>query len=128
MTLSSKLIAIKKLQQGDYIGYGASWCCPETMTVGVVAIGYGDGYPRHAPSGTPVLIHGVKTIILGRVSMDMITIDLRPLEQYGIASHIGDTVILWGEDLPIEYIAQKSGTIAYELLCQITQRVDFEYE
>lgn len=123
MTLSSELIAIKKLTQGDCIGYGSTWCCPEDMTIGVVAIGYGDGYPRHAPSGTPVLIHGREVPLIGRVSMDMITVDLR-----SVAASIGDRVILWGDGLPIEYVSQKAETIAYELLCQITQRVYFEYD
>jgi len=111
------------LQQGDCVGYGSTWCCPEDMSIGVVAIGYGDGYPRHAPSGTPVLIHGIEVPLIGRVSMDMITVDLR-----SVTATIGDKVVLWGEGLPIEYVSQKAGTIAYELLCQITQRVDFEYE
>jgi alanine racemase len=133
MTLSSELIAIKKLKQGDCIGYGASWCCPEDMTVGVVAIGYGDGYPRHAPSGTPVLIHGIEVPLVGRVSMDMITVDLRLFDQqlenkHKRIIHLGDKVILWGDGLPIERVSQKAGTIAYELLCQVTQRVYFEYE
>jgi len=128
MTLSSELIAIKKLKQNDCIGYGSTWCCPEDMTIGVVAIGYGDGYPRHAPSGTPVLIHGIELPTVGRVSMDMITVDLRRLEKKSIAASIGDKVVLWGNGLPVERVSQKSGTIAYELLCQITQRVHFEYE
>ena len=128
MTLSSELIAIKKLKKGDCIGYGASWCCPEDMTIGVISIGYGDGYPRHASCGTPVLIHGTEVPLVGRVSMDMITVDLRRLEQKSIAFQIGDKVILWGEGLPIERVSRKAGTIAYELLCQITQRVSFEYE
>lgn len=128
MTLSSELIAVKKLKQGDCIGYGASWCCPEDMSIGVVAMGYGDGYPRHAPSGTPVLIHGMEVPLIGRVSMDMLTVDLRALEQKSVKVGIGDKVILWGDGLPIERISQKAETIAYELLCQITQRVYFEYE
>lgn len=128
MTLSSELLAVKKLKKGDCIGYGASWCCPEDMTIGVIAVGYGDGYPRHAPSGTPVLIHGTEVPLIGRVSMDMITVDLRLLEQKAIGFQIGDKVILWGDGLPIERVSQKAGTIAYELLCQITQRVNFEYE
>lgn len=128
MTLSSEIIAIKKLKQGDCIGYGASWCCSEETTVGVIAIGYGDGYPRHAANGTPVLIHGVEVPLIGRVSMDMITVDLSVLEKQSIEVSLGDTVTLWGEGLPIEKVSQKAGTIAYELLCQITQRVYFEYE
>jgi len=128
MTLSSHLIAIKKLKKGDCVGYGASWCCPHDMTIGVIAIGYGDGYPRHAPSGTPVLIHDTEVPLVGRVSMDMITIDLTPVIEKSIPLKIGDKAILWGDGLPIEYVSQKSGTIAYELLCQITQRVCFEYK
>ncbi len=128
MTLSSSIIAIKQLQQGDCIGYGASWCCPEAMPVGVIAIGYGDGYPRHAPPGTPVLINGIEVPLVGRVSMDMISVDLRPLAKQAIAVQAGDTAILWGEGLPIEKVSRQADTIAYELLCQITQRVSFNYE
>ncbi len=127
MTLSAQLIAIKKLKKGDCIGYGAAWCCPEDMRIGVIAIGYGDGYPRHASAGTPVLIHNTEVPLVGRVSMDMITVDLRPVEEKSIPLSIGDTAILWGDGLPIEYVSQKSGTIAYELLCRITQRVCFNY-
>jgi alanine racemase len=101
------------------VGYGASAVCPEDMPVGVAAIGYGDGYPRHAPSGTPVLVNGVRVPLLGRVSMDMIMLDLRPCPQ----AQIGDPVLLWGPGLPAETIARHAGTIAYELLTQITPRV-----
>jgi len=128
MTLSSEIISIKKLEAGDCIGYGATWCCPKEMTVAVIAIGYGDGYPRHAVSGTPVLIHDTEVPLVGRVSMDMITVDLSALEEQSIPVKIGDRAILWGEGLPIEKVSQNSGTIAYELLCQITQRVRFKYE
>ena len=128
MTLSSEIIAIKELKKGDCIGYGASWCCPEDMLIGIVAIGYGDGYPRHASSGTPVLIHGVEVPLVGRVSMDMITVDLRELQKQSVPVQLGDQVILWGQDLPVERVSQQAGTIAYELLCQVTQRVYFEYE
>ncbi len=133
MTLSSEIIAIKNLKQGDWIGYGSTWCCPEDMTMGVVAIGYGDGYPRHAQAGTPILLHGIEVPLIGRVSMDMITIDLSYFFQKNNKAevlqpiNIGDKVILWGKNLPIEKIAKNSDTIAYELLCQLTQRVDFEY-
>ena len=92
---------------------------PEDMVVGVVAVGYGDGYPRHAPSGTPVLINGIRVPLIGRVSMDMITVDLRTLPE----AQIGDPVVLWGDGLPVEEIAEMAGTISYELLCGITQRV-----
>ncbi len=128
MTLEADLIAVKALKKGDCIGYGSSWCCPEDMLVGVVGVGYGDGYPRHARPGTPVLIHGLEVALIGRVSMDMITIDLQTLYQNSVTPAIGDKVTLWGEGLPVELIAQYSDTIAYELLCQITRRVTLEYE
>lgn len=131
MTLSSEIIAIKKLKQGDCIGYGSTWCCPENMYIGVIAIGYGDGYPRHAEPGTPVLIHGVEVPLVGRVSMDMITVDLRYFFHHNNKAietiHIGDKVVLWGEGLAIEKISKKSTTISYELLCNLTQRVSFKY-
>lgn len=121
MTLETQLIAIKRIPQGETIGYGASWRCPETMDIGVAAIGYGDGYPRHAPSGTPTLLNGRIAPLVGRVSMDMITLDLRQHPE----AKVGDPVILWGEGLPAEIIADQAGTIAYELFCGITQRVEF---
>lgn len=123
MTLTSEIIAINHFKKGDPVGYGGTWVCPEDMPIGVVAIGYGDGYPRHAPSGTPVLVNGQRTQLVGRVSMDMITVDLR--SQAGV--NTGDEVTLWGGNLPVEEIASASGTIAYELLCGVTNRVKFEY-
>jgi len=123
MTLKSQLMAVNHLKKNDCIGYGSSWCCPEDMPVGVVAIGYGDGYPRHAVSGTPILVNGQRTQIVGRVSMDMVTVDLR-----GINAVEGDEVILWGDGLPAEEIAESAGTISYELFCGVTSRVKFEYE
>lgn len=119
MTLSSQLIAVEQHQQGEAIGYGASWRCPESMPIGVVAVGYGDGYPRHAPSGTPVLLNGRIVPLIGRVSMDMITVDLRSQPE----ARIGDLVVLWGEGLPVEEVAEHAGTIAYELFCSVTSRV-----
>jgi len=119
MTLRSELIAINHLKRGDAIGYGGSWQCPEDMAVGVVAVGYGDGYPRHAACGTPVLIRGKQTPLVGRVSMDMITVDLRELPE----AKMGDEVVLWGEGLPVEVIAEYAATIPYELLCGVTGRV-----
>ncbi len=127
MTLSAPVIAIKHLNKGDCLGYGASWCCPEDMTIAIIAIGYGDGYPRHAQPGTPVLIKGVKLPLVGRVSMDMICVDLSNLKNTSIIINVGDSAILWGDGLPIEQIAQHASTIAYELLCQITSRVKFDY-
>ncbi|MCP3671426.1 MAG: alanine racemase [Gammaproteobacteria bacterium] len=121
MTLQSSLIAISNFSKGDGVGYAKSWICPENMPVGVVAIGYGDGYPRHAPSGTPVLLNGELVPLIGRVSMDMITVDLR--SQPDAAT--GDRVTLWGRGLPAETIAQYAGTISYELFCGVTSRVEF---
>lgn len=121
MTLSTRLIAINRVARGERIGYSATWQCPEDMDVGVAAIGYGDGYPRAAPAGTPVLVNGVRVPVIGRVSMDLMTLDLR-----GIANAaVGDPVTLWGPDLPVEEVAAASGTISYELTCSITRRVRF---
>jgi alanine racemase len=121
MTLSSRVIAIKSCQAGDAIGYGGSYVCPDAMPVAVVAIGYGDGYPRHAPNGTPVLVNGVRLPLVGRVSMDMICVDARGLTDI----KVGDEAVLWGRGLPVEEIARQAGTIAYELLCGVKQRVRF---
>ena len=120
MTLGTQLIAVQARRRGDRIGYGGSYQCPEDMTVGVAAIGYGDGYPRHAPSGTPVLVNGRRVDLIGRVSMDMICVDLRTQPQ----ARIGDPVIVWGRDLPVEEVARHAGTISYELLCRVSQRVE----
>jgi alanine racemase len=91
------------------------------MDVGVVAIGYGDGYPRGARSGTPVLVRGVRVPVIGRVSMDLMTVDLRGLAE----ARVGDPVVLWGPGLPVEEVAGHAGTIGYELTCSITRRVRF---
>lgn len=123
MTLCSELIAVKHCRAGDTVGYGASWLCPEDMPVGVVAMGYGDGYPRHASAGTPVLVNGVEVPLIGRVSMDMICVDLRGQPD----ARVGDAVVLWGEGLPAETVANAAGTIAYELFCGVTARVPREY-
>lgn len=121
MTLCSRLISVNRFGKGDRIGYGGEWTCAKDTIVGVVAIGYGDGYPRHAPSGTPVLINGQRASLIGRVSMDMITVDLS--QQPGAKA--GDEVILWGEGLPVEEVAASAATIAYDLLCGVTSRVQF---
>jgi len=120
MTLATRLIAVNRIRRGERIGYSATWECPEDMPVGVAAIGYGDGYPRAAPAGTPVLVGGQRTQVIGRVSMDLMTIDLR-----GIQAAVGDAVTLWGPELPVETIAAAAGTISYELTCSITRRVRF---
>jgi alanine racemase len=121
MTLATRLISVNRVRAGERIGYSATWQCPEDMDVGVAAIGYGDGYPRHAPAGTPVLVGGQRTQVIGRVSMDLMTIDLRGLPE----ARVGDPVILWGPELPVETIADAAGTIGYELTCSITRRVRF---
>jgi alanine racemase len=123
MTLRSEIIAVKQCRKGDAVGYGGTWTCPEDMKIGVVGIGYGDGYPRHAISGTPVLVNGKRVPLVGRVSMDMICVDLRDHE----TTLPGDEVILWGEGLPAEEVASSASTIAYELFCAVTSRVPREY-
>jgi len=119
MTLRSRLIAVSHRKAGETLGYGASWRCPIDMPVGVVAVGYGDGYPYHAPSGTPMLVNGQCAPLVGRVSMDMICVDLRGCDN----AEIGSEVVLWGDGLPVEEVARAAGTIPYELLCGITARV-----
>ncbi len=119
MTLQSRLIAVKQLNVDDTVGYGGSWTCSKPTVLGVVSIGYGDGYPRHAKVGTPVLVNCRRVQLIGRVSMDMITVDLGP----GAYDKVGDPVTLWGDGLPIEEVAQYADTIPYALVCGITQRV-----
>lgn len=123
MTLKSALIAVRDCRRGDPVGYGGDWVCPADMRIGVAAIGYGDGYPRHAPAGTPVLVNGRRAALAGRVSMDMLCIDLREQPD----ASVGDEVTLWGEGLPVDDIAQAAGTIAYELLSGISRRVHYRY-
>lgn len=115
MTLSSELIAVNQCKKGGDIGYGSNWTAEEDMPMGIVAMGYGDGYPRHAKNGTPVLINGIEVPLVGRVSMDMLAVDLRLCPN----AKVGDEVILWGLGLPAEKIAAASDTIAYELLTSI---------
>lgn len=121
MTLQTRLIGIRGLKSGEPVGYGGTWRSARDCRIGVAAIGYGDGYPRHAPGGTPVLVNGHRATLVGRVSMDMITLDLSGVP----AARIGDPVELWGQGLPVEEIALAAGTIPYELFCQVTQRVHF---
>lgn len=115
MRLSAPLISVKQHKRGDAIGYGGDYVCPQDMPIGIAAIGYGDGYPRHASSGTPVLINGRRAALAGRVSMDMISIDLRGIER----PVPGNEVLLWGDGLPAEEIARHAGTISYELFCGV---------
>ncbi|MDH5611920.1 MAG: alanine racemase [Gammaproteobacteria bacterium] len=112
MQFESKLLAVQSLKQGDKIGYGSTWQCPEDMKVGVVAAGYADGYPRHARTGTPVWINNSLCPLLGRVSMDSLCVDLR-----GVDAKINERVVLWGKELSVDVVAEHAGTIAYELLC-----------
>lgn len=118
MTLKAPLVAVRRLRRGDAVGYGGSYVCPEDMPVGVAAIGYGDGYPRQAGEGAPVLVNGRRTRLLGRVCMDVVTVDLR-----GIEARVGDEVVLWGEGLPADEVARAAGTISYELFCRVGGRV-----
>ena len=119
MTLQSRLLAVQQLQRGDTVGYGRTFVADSDMRVGVVACGYADGYPRHAPAGTPVLVNGVRTRLVGRVSMDMLTVDLTPCP----AAQAGDPVVLFGEGLPADEVAAAAGTISYELFCALAPRV-----
>lgn len=118
MTLTSRLIAINPVQQGEPVGYGATWTAPRDTRIGVVAVGYGDGYPRHARNGTPVLVGGHRVPLVGRVSMDMITVDLGDLPV-----SIGEHCVLWGEGLPVDVVAAHADTLSYELFCKVTARV-----
>ena len=124
MTLRAPLISIRDINAGEAVGYGATWRAARPSRIGVVAIGYGDGYPRHIAPNTPVLLRGQRLPTVGRVSMDMITVDLSDCR----AAAIGDAVTLWGQGLPADEIAKAAGTIAYELFCQVTGRVTFKYQ
>ncbi len=124
MTLASRLIAVQQLAAGDTVGYGSTYTAPAAMRIGIVACGYADGYPRHAPTGTPVLVDGQRTRTLGRVSMDLIAVDLSGLPEAGI----GTEVTLWGRSsrgavLPVDDVAHAAGTVSYELLCALAPRV-----
>ena len=128
MNLKSQLIATRACQQGEAVGYGGHWVADRNTTLGVVAAGYGDGYPRMAPEGTPMLINGRRVPIVGRVSMDMITVDLGPLQQAGVDVGFGSEVTLWGHGprgglLPIDEVAHAAGTVGYELMCALAPRV-----
>lgn len=121
MTLSTRIIAINQVPQGEAIGYGGSFVASAPMRVGIAAIGYGDGYPRHAPSGTPVMVAGKRVATVGRVSMDLLALDLTAHPEI----KIGAPVELWGRNLPVEEVADAAETISYELTCGITRRVRF---
>jgi alanine racemase len=124
MTLRTQVIALQQLAPGDTVGYGNTFRAEAPLRIGVVACGYADGYPRHAASGTPVLVDGVRTRTVGRVSMDMIAVDLTALPQAGL----GSEVTLWGRGphdsvLPIDEVAHAAQTVAYELMCALAPRV-----
>jgi alanine racemase len=124
MTLASELIAVQAIDTGATVGYGSVFTASQPMRIGVVACGYADGYPRHCPTGTPVLVDGVRCQLVGRVSMDMVTVDLTPVPGAGI----GSEATLWGKSssgalLAIDEVAKAAGTVGYELMCALAQRV-----
>jgi alanine racemase len=119
MTLSSRLIAVQHLLAGDTVGYASTFTATAPLRIGTVACGYADGYPRHAPTGTPIAVDGVLTRTLGRVSMDMIAVDLSPVPH----AAVGSAVELWGARVPIDAVAHAAGTVGYELMCALAQRV-----
>lgn len=119
MSLQSAVISIRCISSGESVGYTANWTAKRDSTIATITVGYGDGYPRHAPNGTPVLINGVRCPLVGRVSMDMITVDVTDLDLVSI----GDKVVLWGPELPVNEIAHHCDTIGYELLTRMPSRV-----
>lgn len=121
MSLTSELISVRELVAGDAVGYGATFVADRAMRIGTVACGYADGYPRHAPTGTPVVVNGVLTRLIGRVSMDMLAVDLGPVP----AAFVGSPVELWGRQVSIDAVATAAGTISYELMCAVAPRVPF---
>ena len=129
MSLNADIIGTQNLNAGDTVGYGSSFVAPETMRIGIVACGYADGYPRICPTGTPVLVSGIRSRTLGRVSMDMLAVDLTPAPEAGL----GDEVTLWGrasqgQVLPIDEVAACAQTVGYELMCALAQRVPVTVE
>lgn len=123
MTLTSEIISVQELKAGDCVGYAGQFKADRTMRIGTVACGYADGYPRHAPTGTPLLVNGQRTRSLGRVSMDMLAVDLSELAD----ADVGNRVTLWGTGLPVEEVASAAGTVSYELMCALTTRVPVKY-
>ncbi len=123
MSFESRLIAVKTVKRGSRVGYGGTWRAPRDTLIGIAAAGYGDGYPRHLKSGTPVLVNGRRAALAGIVSMDMIALDLTDVP----VARVGDPVVLWGGHLPIEEIATRAGTIPYELMCGLSERVAYRY-
>lgn len=124
MTLQSKIIAIHDINSNESIGYGSKFTANKPLRIATVACGYADGYPRHAPTGTPVWLKGTRCSLLGAVSMDMLTIDVSEVP----TAEIDDTVELWGQNLPVDDVAEAAGTIGYELMCALAKRVPVIYE
>ena len=124
MTMRSEIIAIRQVKAGEGVGYGHDWVARRKSKIGTIPIGYGDGYPRHAPGGTPVLVNDRRVKLVGRVSMDAITVDLTELE----TAEVGDPVELWGQGLSVNELAAISGTIGYEILAGLTGRVPTFHE
>jgi alanine racemase len=124
MRLTTKVIAIRDIPAGEQVGYGGRWQSSKPTKLAIVAMGYGDGYPRHAKHGTPVVIKGQRYGIVGSVSMDMITVDIG---ENNSQISVGDEVEMWGPHLAVEEVAACAGTIAYELLCNVTPRVGYQY-
>ena len=122
ITLESRVIAVRELAVGDRVGYGGAWTARRATRIAVVAAGYGDGYMRNTASGTPVLINGMPAQLAGRVSMDMLTVDVTDLKPVAI----GDPVVLWGNGVPVETVAAAAGTIPYELVCRVSARVHID--
>ncbi len=123
MTLQTRLIAIKRIQKNETIGYGARFTCPDDMLIGVIAMGYGDGYPRTAQDGTPVLVNGVRCQLVGRISMDMMTVDLQAYPK----AQVNDPVVLWGDGLAVEDVARYTNQSPYDMLTAVQSRVKFHW-
>jgi alanine racemase len=126
MSLRSEIIAIQDIQSHDSVGYGSTFIAEKAMKIGIVACGYADGYQRISPTGTPVLVNSIRTKIIGRISMDMLAVDISNIKD----AEVGSEVVLWGKSsngtvLPIDEVAASSGTIGYELMCAVTARVNF---
>jgi alanine racemase len=122
MRLETTVIAVKDVEAGERVGYGGTWTAPRRSRLAVAAVGYGDGYPRNTGAGTPVLVNDQQAALVGRVSMDMITIDVTHLPRV----LVGDPVVLWGGGVPVEQVARAAGTIPYELICGVSQRVHLD--
>jgi alanine racemase len=121
MCFETRVIALRDVTAGERVGYGGTWTAARPSRIAVAAVGYGDGYPRAAANGTPVTVAGAAAVVVGRPSMDMLTIDVTGLPRAGL----GDRVELWGREVPVERVAAACGTVAYELTCRVGRRVEF---